>query len=62
MANDNQKSIPVCSHFEPDLNQAFDAWRRTQKKIPTISKGVAYLTRLGIETERGSKPETTITV
>ena len=60
MANDNSKLTPVCGHLEPDLNQAFDAWRRAQEKIPTVSKGVAYLMRLGLRSEacrQQSKPE-----
>jgi len=64
MANDDRKSIAICSHFKPHQYQALDAWRRVQEKIPSASESVAYLTGLGIEADRRrkqSKSETAIT-
>jgi hypothetical protein len=55
MANDNSKLTPVSGHLEPDLSHDFDTWRRAQPKIPTVSKGVAYLMRLGLQVEARRK-------
>ncbi|WP_315730204.1 hypothetical protein [Bradyrhizobium sp. SZCCHNRI2010] len=49
--------MPIAAHLPADLHDQFDAWRRSRAKIPTVSKGVSELMKLGLQVEARRQPK-----
>jgi hypothetical protein len=59
MANDPKPArVPIAAHLPADLHDDFDAWRRSRPKIPTVSRGVGELMRIGLQAEARRKAKT----